>query len=129
MRPRLRFVTLRTLLFLHEGLYVDSSPFLPGGFPARQQRRQCEQAVAMYSIPQQAVTNGYWKIEYFCAQPMASSRRVVRKEGLFAISLPIQGFVAPGVNVAHHQNPEKDSHLHQTRHAEFAVDRAQLLID
>ena len=42
----------------------------------------------MYSMPQQAVTNGYWKSEYFRAQPRpfetsrskkpcASSRRVV----------------------------------------------------
>ena len=31
----------------------------------------------MYSIPQHAVTKGYWKIEYFRAQPIGSSRRLV----------------------------------------------------
>ena len=37
----------------------------------------------MYSMPQQAVTNGYWKMENFRAQPIASSRRLVRKDGEF----------------------------------------------
>ena len=31
----------------------------------------------MYSMPQQAVTNGYWKMENFRAQPSAASTRVV----------------------------------------------------
>src|SRR5437867_11019322 len=33
----------------------------------------------MYSMPQHAVTNGYWKMEYFRAHPMASSSREVKK--------------------------------------------------
>ena len=33
----------------------------------------------MYSMPQHAVTNGYWKIEYFRAQPIASSSFEVKK--------------------------------------------------
>src|SRR2546426_5444278 len=33
----------------------------------------------MYSMPQHAVTNGYWKMEYLRAHPMASSSREVKK--------------------------------------------------
>src|SRR3989442_6622868 len=36
----------------------------------------------MYSIPQQAVTNGYWKIEYLRAQPTAAASLEVKKPGL-----------------------------------------------
>ena len=75
----------------------------------------------MYSIPQHAVTNGYWKIENFRAQPRAASRRLVKNES-FNMSLPFQGTVVPSVNVPHHQNPQKDPHLHQAYHSELAVD-------
>src|SRR5437667_8445714 len=75
----------------------------------------------MYSIPQQAVTKGYWKIEYFRAQPIASSRRLVKNEVSFVISLPLQGAVVPGIDEAHHQDPEKDSHLGQARGPQRAV--------
>src|ERR1700730_6204127 len=76
----------------------------------------------MYSIPQHAVTKGYWKIEYFRAQPIASSRRLVKNDVSFAISLPLQGAVVPGVNEAHHQDPQKDQHLDQTHGPQRAVD-------
>src|SRR6266705_6925838 len=75
----------------------------------------------MYSIPQHAVTKGYWKIEYFRAQPMASSRRLVKNDVSFAISLPLQGTVVPGVNEAHHQDPQKDPHLDQAHGTQRAV--------
>src|SRR5882724_10833385 len=76
----------------------------------------------MYSIPQHAVTKGYWKIEYFRAQPIASSRRLVKNDVSFAISLPPQGAVVPGVNEAHHQDPQKDPHLDQAHRPQRAVD-------
>src|SRR5215471_6874020 len=76
----------------------------------------------MYSIPQHAVTKGYWKIEYFLAQPIASSRRLVKKDLSLAISLPLQGAVVPDVNEADHQHPQKDPHLDQAGHAQRAVD-------
>src|SRR5207247_2219969 len=76
----------------------------------------------MYSIPQHAVTKGYWKIENFRAQPIASSRRLVKNDVSVAISLPLQGAVVPGVNEAHHQDPQKDPHLDQAHGPERAVD-------
>src|SRR6266852_6269064 len=77
----------------------------------------------MYSIPQHAVTKGYWKIEYFRAQPIASSRRLVKNDVSFAISLPLQGAVVPGVNEAHHQDSQKDRHLDQAHGPQRAGDR------
>ena len=44
----------------------------------------------MYSMPQQAVTNGYWKMEYFRAQPMASSSFVVKKSAYSHWSPPFR---------------------------------------
>src|SRR5438876_1215391 len=76
----------------------------------------------MYSIPQHAVTKGYWKIENFRAHPIASSRRLVKNEGLLVISLPLQGAVVPGVNEARHQDPQKDPHLDQAGEPQRAVD-------
>src|SRR6266540_4459009 len=76
----------------------------------------------MYSIPQHAVTNGYWKIENFRAQPRTSWRRLVRNVDSFSISLPLQGVVVPGVEVSSHQDRQKDSHLHQARHPQLTVD-------
>src|ERR1700740_1685127 len=76
----------------------------------------------MYSMPQHAVTNGYWKMENFRAQPMASSRRVVRNESPFVISLPFQRAVIPGVHEAHHYDREERRHLDQARNAERAED-------
>src|ERR671918_3059595 len=75
----------------------------------------------MYSMPQHAVTKGYWKIEYFRAQPMASSRRLVMNPASPDISLPIQGAVIPGVEEPHHENAQEDDHLCQTREAERTV--------
>src|SRR5262245_8947666 len=74
----------------------------------------------MYSIPQQAVTNGYWKIENFRAQPMASSRRVVKNDALLVISLPFQSAVVPGVHESCHYHTQKDAHLDQSRCPERA---------
>jgi hypothetical protein len=37
--------------------------------------------VAIYSIPQQAVTNGYWKMEYLLAQPIRRSSFDVKNPG------------------------------------------------
>src|SRR5207249_6789015 len=76
----------------------------------------------MYSIPQHAVTKGYWKIEYFRAQPKASSRRLVRNDESFIQLLPLQRAIVPGVNKAHHQDPQKNAHLDQARGAQRAAD-------
>src|SRR5262249_45162410 len=76
----------------------------------------------MYSIPQHAVTKGYWKIEYFRAQPIAASRRLIKNGVSFAISLPLQGAIVPDVNEAHHQDSQKDPHLDQARNTQRAVD-------
>src|ERR1700681_2861333 len=76
----------------------------------------------MYSMPQHAVTKGYWKMENFRAQPMASSRRVVKNDVSLLISLPLQGSVVPGVDEAYHQDPEKDQHLDQAHGPQRAVD-------
>jgi len=35
----------------------------------------------MYFMPQQAVTKGYWKMEYFRAHPMARSSFEVKNPG------------------------------------------------
>src|SRR5215510_5421318 len=75
----------------------------------------------MYSMPQHAVTKGYWTIEYFRAQPRASSRRLVKNDVSLIMSLPIQGAVVPRVNETDHQDPEKDSHFHQTRKSQGVV--------
>ena len=78
----------------------------------------------MYSIPQHAVTNGYWKIEYLRAQPRAASRRLVKNDVSFIVFFlpPIQGAVVPGINIAHHQNSQKHAYLRETRNAERAID-------
>src|SRR5258708_6629742 len=76
----------------------------------------------MYSIPQHAVTKGYWKIEYLRAQPMASSRRLVKNDVSFIFSLPLQGAVVPGVDKTHHEDAQKDTHLGQARGPQRAVD-------
>src|SRR5688500_7953587 len=75
----------------------------------------------MYSIPQHAVTNGYWKIENLRAQPMASSSRVVRNPASPDMSLPIQGAVVPGVEEPHHEDPQEDDHLRQTLDTESPI--------
>src|SRR3989442_7990739 len=75
----------------------------------------------MYSIPQQAVTKGYWKIENFRAQPMASPRRLVKNPASPDISHPLQGAVVPRVKEPDHQNPQKDDHLCQPRDAEPTI--------
>ena len=41
--------------------------------------------MAMNSMPQHAVTNGYWKSEYFRAQPRSASSCVVAKPVLAAL--------------------------------------------
>src|SRR6266545_2704903 len=76
----------------------------------------------MYSIPQHAVTKGYWKMEYLRAQPIASWRRLVKKGVSPAISLPLQGAVVPDVNEAHHQHSQKDPHLDETGQSQGAKD-------
>src|SRR3972149_6292750 len=64
----------------------------------------------MYSIPQQAVTNGYWKIENFRAHPMASPSRLVKNPASPDISLPNEGAGGPGVeeNELHVEQDEQD---------------------
>src|SRR5436190_16429787 len=74
----------------------------------------------MYSIPQHAVTKGYWKIEYFRAQPIAASSRLVKNDSV--ILLPLQATVVPYVNEAHHQHRQKDTHLDQARNPQRAID-------
>src|SRR6266446_2893624 len=75
----------------------------------------------MYSIPQHAVTNGYWKIEYFRAQPIASSIRLVRNPASPDISLPIECAIVPGIEEPHHEDPQKDDHLRQPQGAERPI--------
>src|SRR5512142_1158329 len=90
---------------------------------------------AMYSIPQQAVTNGYWKMEYLRAQPSpfetmpwrpvsASSRRVVMTGTpsnsepisclppgrLPALVGPVEHALLPDVREAGHQRGDEDTH-------------------
>ena len=65
--------------------------------------------MAMYSIPQQAVTKGYWKIENLRAQPMASSSRLVKNPASPDMSLPLQGAVVPGVEESDHQDAQEDA--------------------
>src|SRR2546422_2062425 len=72
----------------------------------------------MYSIPQQAVTNGYWKIEYFLAHPMASSSLPVKK-----LPTPIRGPLAPDVRESEHQDAEEHEHLDEAEPAELPVER------
>src|SRR3984957_2754971 len=64
-------------------------------------------ATDMNSIPQQAVTNGYWKSEYFLAQLSIPSNRVVAKPDsvpvsstvrVFTSALPLEGALAPDVD-------------------------------
>src|SRR4029077_9973458 len=74
----------------------------------------------MYSIPQHAVTKGYWKIEYFRAQPMASSSLLVKNVASF-ISLPLQSAVIPCVNETDHQDSQKDAHFGQARRAQSTI--------
>jgi len=47
----------------------------------------------MYSIPQQAVTNGYWKMEFFRAQPKASERLLSKKPMLSSRRVARTGIV------------------------------------
>src|SRR5712692_10497236 len=75
----------------------------------------------MYSIPQQAVTKGYWKIENFRAQPMASSSRLVKNPASPDMSMPIQGAIVPGIEESCHQDAQEDDHFHQTRAAEPTI--------
>src|SRR5262245_14598099 len=69
----------------------------------------------MYSIPQHAVTNGYWKIENFRAQPRAASRRLVKNVPLNML-LPFQCAAVPSIDVADHENSQKDADLNQSQH-------------
>ena len=67
----------------------------------------------MNSIPQQAVTKGYWKMEYFRAQPTASSSRVVITPGRNSrevLSVTLQGPLAPEIGERQADEPQKDAH-------------------
>src|SRR5438128_942381 len=76
----------------------------------------------MYSIPQHAVTNGYWKIENLRAHPIASSTRLVKNPASADSSLPIERAIVPGIVEPNHEDPEEDHHLRQARDAEPAGD-------
>src|SRR5438093_9593951 len=76
----------------------------------------------MYSIPQQAVTNGYWKMENFRAQPIASSRRLVTNPASPGISLPVKSAIVPRVKEPYHEDPQKDHHVCQAPAAKATVD-------
>src|SRR5262245_63604305 len=78
----------------------------------------------MYSMPQHAVTKGYWKIEFFRAQPRASSRRLVKKDVSLIVSLPIQRARVPGIDKTHHQNSQKNTDLDKTRETKRAIDHS-----
>src|SRR5215831_18246335 len=70
-------------------------------------------ATDMNSMPQQAVTNGYWNREYLRAQFAAASTLVVaksRKPTLF----PPDGALAPDVGEGHHQDPHEHQDLAET---------------
>src|SRR2546426_9881943 len=75
----------------------------------------------MYSIPQHAVTTGYWKMENFRAQPIASSSRLVRNPASPDVSLPIECAVVPGIEEPHHEDSEKDDHLREPQGSEPAI--------
>src|SRR5262245_43344672 len=76
----------------------------------------------MYSMPQHAVTNGYWKMEYLRAQPIASSSRLVRNPASPNVSLPVECAIVPRVEEPHHEDSQKDDHLRQPEGAEPAKD-------
>src|SRR3989338_8611139 len=75
----------------------------------------------MYSIPQQAVTNGYWKMETFRAQPRAASTFVVNQfdwpniRWSPRLGLPLQGPFFPRVDEAEHHHRQEEEHLEDPR--------------
>ena len=75
-------------------------------------------------MPQHAVTNGYWKIEYFRAQPMASSSRLVKNpphqtsQPTFSIAIPARRY--PMRRKTGHEHAQEDDDLGQTQHTEIA---------
>src|SRR5215510_13676530 len=83
----------------------------------------------MYSMPQHAVTNGYWKMEYFRAQPRASSSFEVKKPPtptrslpLRSSLLPLEASLAPDVGEPEHENRNEGQHLHEPKPAQLAVE-------
>src|SRR3954464_982006 len=67
-------------------------------------------AVAMNSIPQQAVTKGYWNSDHFRAQLTASASLPVMASNPMLL-LPPDGALAPHVDQRH------DEHGHEGQHA------------
>src|ERR1043165_2767473 len=69
-------------------------------------------ATDMNSMPQQAVTNGYWKSENFRAQFAAASTLVVAKSrNPMAYLLPPHGALAPHISERNHENSHEDEDL------------------
>src|SRR5215831_7662741 len=66
-------------------------------------------AVDMNSIPQQAVTNGYWNSENFRAQLRAASRVEVRISVEAMALLPAYRALTPNVGQRH----DEDAHEHR----------------
>src|SRR6266511_3850024 len=93
----------------------------------------------MYSMPQQAVTNGYWKMEYFrpqptpfetspCSQPCASSRRVAiagTVRDRMPSRAPVENALLPDVDEAGDEGRGEDPHRHEAGPAEAGVARAR----
>src|SRR3954470_21468434 len=70
-------------------------------------------ATDMNSIPQQAVTNGYWKSENLRAQLRAASSFEVCSSVVAMPSLPADGALAPDVGERDDQDAHEDQDLAQ----------------
>src|ERR1051326_8173752 len=69
-------------------------------------------ATDMNSIPQQAVTNGYWNSENFRAQLVASVSLVVTQSSApIGFLLPADGALAPDIGQPDDQDPHEDHDL------------------
>src|SRR3954467_15710441 len=71
-----------------------------------------EAAVAMNSIPQQAVTKGYWNSDHLRAQLTASASFPVMASNPMRL-LPPDGALAPDVNQGHDQDAHEGQHAAQ----------------
>src|SRR5688500_3650784 len=82
----------------------------------------------MNSIPQHAVTNGYWKRDHLRAHCTRSSRRVVTNPAspppmvTFAICspFPLESALLPRVHQRHAEHEEEEEHLDEAEPPELA---------
>src|SRR6476646_10721841 len=77
-------------------------------------------ATDMNSMPQHAVTNGYWNSENLRAQLAAASTLVVAKSRNPIVLLPPDGALAPDVGEGDDQDPHEHQDLAQAEEGETA---------